>query len=116
MFDMGRIVRSYFDAVITCSVIRWLNPGELWWATDRDEPESVRDSVAFLLDQAVEYDEQVLLLPELLLASAQGKIPRLAHDIVRSRAEELSDEWPDGPSFDTARGAVEVGLSLLSGL
>ena len=51
MFDMGRIVRSYFDAVITCSVIRWLNPGELWWATDRDEPESVRDSVAFLLDQ-----------------------------------------------------------------
>lgn len=113
MFDMGRIVRSYFDAVITCSVIRWLQPGELWWATDRDEHESVRDSVAFLLDQATENDEQVLLLPELLLASVQGKVPSLAHDIVCDRAEEISDEWPDSPSFNTARGAVEVGLLLL---
>ncbi len=115
MFDMGRIVRSYFDAVITCSVIRWLQPGELWWATDRDEPESVRDSVAFLLDQATEPAEQVLLIPEILLASAQGKVPSLAHDIVRNRAEEISSKWPDCPSFNTARGAVEVGLSLLSG-
>ena len=115
MFDMGRIVRSYFDAVITCSVIRWLNPGELWWATDRDEPESVRDSVAFLFDQATEPAEQVLLIPEILLASAQGKVPELAHCIVREKAETIKDQWPDCPSFDTARGAVEVGLSLLSG-
>ena len=115
MFDMGRIVRSYFDAVITCSVIRWLQPGELWWATDRDEPESVLDSVAFLLDQATGTDEQVLLLPEILLASAQGKVPSLAHEIVRKKAEKIRDEWLDCPSFNTARGAVEVGLSLLSG-
>ena len=42
LFDMGRIVRSYFDAVITCSIIRWLQPGELWWGTESDDPQSVR--------------------------------------------------------------------------
>lgn len=113
MFDMGRIVRSYFDAVITCSIVRWLQPGELWWGTERDDTDSVRDSVAFLLDQAADPEEQVLLVPEMLLAAAQGKVPELAHDIVRERAQAISTEWPDDRSFDTARGAVEVGLWLL---
>ncbi|MDE0701412.1 MAG: hypothetical protein F4Y27_06420 [Acidimicrobiaceae bacterium] len=112
MFDMGRIVRSYFDAVITCSVIRWLHPGELWWA-ERDDPKSIRDSVAFLLDQTTESNEQVLLLPELLLASAQGKVPKLAHDVVRDKVQTISRQWPEDRSFDSARGAVEVGLRLL---
>ena len=85
LFDMGRIVRSYFDAVITCSIIRWLQPGELWWGTESDDPDSVRDSVAFLLDQAADHREQVLLVPELLLAAAHGKVPGLAHGIVRER-------------------------------
>ena len=113
LFDMGRIVRSYFDAVITCSILRWLQPGELWWGTESDDPDSVRDSVAFLLDQAADHREQVLLVPELLLASAQGKVPALAHGIVRERAQTISAAWPDGSTFDLARGAVEVGLWLL---
>ena len=113
LFDMGRIVRSYFDAVITCSIIRWLQPGELWWGTESDDPDSVRDSVAFLLDQAADHGEQVLLVPELLLAAAQGKVPRLAHRIVQERAQAIGAAWPNDPSFDLARGAVEVGLWLL---
>ena len=113
LFDMGRIVRSYFDAVITCSIVRWLQPGELWWGTESDDPDSVRDSVAFLLDQAADHGEQVLLVPELLLAAAQGKVPGLAHGIVRERAQAISAAWPKDPSFDLARGAVEVGLWLL---
>lgn len=112
MFDMARIVRSYFDAIITCSVIRWLQPGELWWA-ERDDPESIRESVAFLLDQAADPQEQMLIVPELLLASAQGKVPTLAHDIVHDRAREIITGWPDDPSFDIARGATEIGLRLL---
>ena len=77
MFDMGRIVRSYFDAVIICSMMRWMLPGELWWA-ERDEPDEICASVQFLLDQAADLREQVLLVPELLLACAQGKVPKLA--------------------------------------
>ena len=111
MFDMGRIVRSYFDAVIICSMIRWMLPGELWWA-ERDEKEEVRASVQFLLNQAADYGEQVLLVPELLLACAQGKIPQHAHKDVRDRAEQLLQEWPTDERFDLARGALEVGLKL----
>lgn len=124
MFDLGRLARSYFDAIITCSVIRWLRPGELWWGGDRDDPDSVRDSVSFLLDQ-LSYDregeesyldpvgEQVLLVPELLLACAQGKVPTTAHDLVCEKARIISRSWPDENSFDLARGAVDVGLVLL---
>jgi len=124
MFDLGRLVRSYFDAIITCSVIRWLRPGELWWGGDRDDPDSVRDSVSFLLDQlsygnGIEESgldavrEQVLLVPELLLACAQGKVPVTAHDLVCEKARVILRSWPDESSFHLARGAVEIGLALL---
>ena len=111
MFNMGRIVRSYFDAVIICSMIRWMLPGELWWA-ERDEKEEIRASVQFLLNQAADHSEQVLLIPELLLACAQGKIPQQAHKDVRERAEQLLQEWPTDEGFNMARGAVQVGLKL----
>ena len=114
MFDLGRIVRSYFDAVITCSILRWLRPGELWWGADGDSPDSIRASVAYLLDQATDdVSEQVLLVPELLLAAAQGKVPRFAHDVVRERVGAISAKWPGDERYNTARGAVEVGLALL---
>ncbi|MDE0268581.1 MAG: hypothetical protein OXI96_06050 [Acidimicrobiaceae bacterium] len=113
MFNMSRIVRSYFDAVIVCSMIRWLQPGELWWA-ERDDPVSIRESLAFLLDQAAEVKEQVLLVPELLLATVQGKIPALAHDIVLEKAKAVRSTWPQNDKFKMARGAVEIGLALLS--
>jgi hypothetical protein len=100
--------------VITCSAIRWLQPGELWWGAANDDADSVRDSVAYLLDQAIDgIEEQVLLVPELLLAAAQGKVPTGAHDVVLERAELLSAAWPHEPEFSEARGAVEVGMKLL---
>ena len=125
MFHLGRLVRSYFDAVIICSTLRWLRPGELWWGGDKDDPDSVRDSVSFLLDQLIyekeeeESDleamgEQVLLVPELLLACAQGKVPTSAHDLVCEKSRTISHSWPDDESFDLARGAVDVGLALLT--
>ena len=114
MFDLGRIVRSYFDAVITCALIRWLHPGELWWEVDDGGPPSARDSVAFLIDQARdEPAEQVLLLPELLLAASLGKIPTVARELLIGRVEEAMSNWPDQPDYDMARGAVDVGLKLL---
>lgn len=114
MFDLGRIVRSYFDAVITCALIRWLHPGELWWELDAGGPDSARDSVAFLIDQADGVpDEQVLLLPELLLAAAQGKVPAVARGLLCERARSVQEDWPNDPSFDLPRGAIEVGLKLL---
>lgn len=115
MFDMGRIVRSYFDAIIVCALLRWMHPGELWWEGDVSDPQSARDSVAFLIDQAQnEPSEQVLLLPELLLATALGKVPSTARDLVCKRAREAAATWPEEDGFVAARGAVEVGLQLVS--
>ena len=112
MFDMGRIVRSYFDAVITCAVIRWLQPGELCWA-EHDKKHDVRDSVTFLMSQAADHKEQVILIPELLLACAQGKVPKFAYETVRDKAMKIRDSWPSDNRYDMARGAIEVGLQLL---
>lgn len=115
MFDMGRIVRSYFDAIIVCSLLRWMHPGELWWEGDQSDTQSARDSVAFLIDQAQnEPSEQVLLLPELLLATALGKVPSTARDLVCKRASEAAATWPERDGFVAARGALEVGLQLVS--
>lgn len=115
MFDMGRIVRSYFDAIIVCSLLRWMHPGELWWEGDQSDTQSARDSVAFLIDQAQnEPSEQVLLLPELLLATALGKVPSTARQLVCERVKAACDEWPDSFGFETARGAVEIGLKLVT--
>ncbi|WP_428114952.1 hypothetical protein [Candidatus Poriferisodalis sp.] len=114
MFELGRAVRSYFDAIITCALIRWLYPGELWWESDSGGPASAFDSVAFLIDQARgEPSEQVLLLPELLLAAAQGKIPTVARGLLGERVTEARASWPDEPGYDMARGAIDVGLWLL---
>lgn len=113
LFDMSRIVRSYFDAIITCSIIRWLQPGELWWGTDRDDGDAVIDSVTFLLSQATSLKEQVLLVPELLLAAAQGKVPTLAHATIQRLAREISSSWPNELGFNIARGSVELGLWLI---
>ena len=49
-----------------------------------------------------------------LLFRAQGKVPSFAHDIVRERAGTISVKWPRDERYDTARGAVEVGLALLA--
>ena len=114
MFDLGRIVRSYFDAVIICSILRWLQPGELWWAMDRDEPEAVSASVQFLLDQTEDRPELVLLVPELLLAAAQGKVPKAGHNIILEKGKQLLKRWREDPDLDEVCGALEVGSNLLT--
>ena len=116
MFDLARIVRSYFDAIIVCALLRWLQPGELWWEGDANDPESARDSVAFLIDQARGEDsEQVLLLPELLLATALGKLPSATKDLVCERSSAALEEWRCSDRYETARGAIEIGLKLVEG-
>lgn len=81
--------------------------------TDRDDADSVIDTVTFLLNQATCPNEQVLLVPELLLAAAQGKVPTLAHASIQKLASEIRSSWPNELGFDTARGAVEFGLWLI---
>lgn len=68
-FDLRRILRSYFDGLIHACVLRWCQPHEAWWGPQPG------DSPGFLQElEGVNFDFD-LLLPELLLACAQDKLP-----------------------------------------
>lgn len=68
-FDLRRILRSYFDGLIHACVLRWCEPHETWWG-----PQS-GDCAGFLQAlESLDFDFN-LLLPELLLACAQDKLP-----------------------------------------
>lgn len=71
-FDLRRVLRSYYDGLIHACVLRWCEPQEAWWGPARN------DCSDFILElETVDLDFE-LLLPELLLASAQEKLPEEA--------------------------------------
>jgi len=71
-FDLRRILRSYFDGLIHSCVLRWCEPHETWWGPQSD------DCAGFLQElESLDFDFD-LLLPELLLACAQDKLPTAA--------------------------------------
>ncbi len=69
-FDLPNVLRSYFDGLLHASVLRWLTPDRAWWGSSENDCPA-------LLAELAERDERdwKLLLPEALLASAEGKIP-----------------------------------------
>lgn len=69
-FDLRRILRSYFDGLIHACVLRWCESHEAWWGPRQN------DCPDFLQElEGLDFDFN-LLLPELLLACAQEKLPR----------------------------------------
>ena len=112
-FDLARIVHSYYDAVIVCSILRWLNPGEINWESEPALANNATNAMKFLIEQVQDSpEEKIILLPELLLADVQGKIPPSAsevlREVVRSEIESSSAQTRD----DIGLGALEIGLVL----
>ncbi len=68
-FDLRRILRSYFDGLIHACVLRWCEPHEAWWGPAGD------DCARFLQELEIVNFDFNQLLPELLLAGAQEKLP-----------------------------------------
>lgn len=104
-FDLRRVLRSYFDGLIHACVLRWCEPQEAWWGPRRDD---CRDFLQEL--EGVDFDFD-LLLPELLLACAQGKLPRsaLAHLLLAAN-QRLSTA---NESLDQrTRGHLQLGVDL----
>ncbi len=103
--NLERLFRSYFDGLILACVLRWVRPSETWWGEDAD-------SCTFLLTQARERFEEKdwnVLLPELLLAAAQGKVPEEAHRFLRSAAQQAIEESQDTALVDW----LVLGLAVL---
>ena len=117
-FELPAVFRSYFDSLIVCSVLRWLSPEECWWGRDADRSDRV---VEELLEVYAEKPEQTMLLNELLLASALGKVPPPATRKIVDRAREVlgraQEAWEPGMAgvggSAVDPGPLELGLAIV---
>ena len=104
LFEMPALLRSYYDPLLIAAMLRWMEASEIWWG------DQALGAVTALLSRGTEEDEAVLL-PELLLAAAHGKIPEDAAEAVEGRAAQLIASPPG--SF-AAREVVALGAGLLA--
>lgn len=105
-FEMPAIVSSYYDALIIACMLRWLEPHEVWWGRRESEAEQ---TVHAILQRATDEDLYILL-PEMLLAVHQGKIPpRGARPLINHAQASVNapGEWPP-----EARHALTLALDL----
>lgn len=105
MFEMPAVIRSYYDPLILASIFRWIRPTEAWWGASSREAEL---AIEHLLGRTTE-DEARALLPELLLAAAQGKVPRMTYDLIRAKAQVVADLVED----PVRAAPMRLGLALL---
>lgn len=104
-FDLRRVLRSYFDGLIHACILRWCEPQEAWWGPDSSD---CCDLLQQLESLNFDFD---LLLPELLLAGAQEKLPEegVAH-VVNSARDRIAR---NGDSLDArTRSHLQLGIGL----
>jgi hypothetical protein len=107
-FDLPNALRSYFDGLIHASILRWLTPERAWWGASRN------DSVALIGDLQSRFEEDwKLLLPELLLAAAQGKVPDEGFDLLMDEGEGVlrNGDWPADVLDFVELGVILAGRS-----
>ncbi len=104
--DLVAVTRSYYDALIIASVLRCLRPAECWWGSSKAE---VVRAVSEAVTQFNGSNDLAVLLSELLLAAAMGKVPTWALAPVVEGARLLADDARLSPS---QRGALQLGLSM----
>lgn len=106
-FDLTRIPAVYFEAPIVSAVLRWLRPFEAFWEYEQRPAE---DTLRELWHQTTFEDpgSRGLLLCELLLAAAAGKLPRKTYPVIREMARDL--QASDDPY---CAEALEVGQQLV---
>lgn len=101
-FNIVRVFQSYYDPLILASVLRLLRPQELWWLPDASAAVA---QLHIMLDRSA--SGRRILLPELLLAAALGRLPASTHDVLVGYARTAVESAQD----DTA--PIELGLALL---
>ncbi len=106
VFEIAALSRSYYDPIILSCFFRWMRPHETFWGWTAAEATT---TMMHILDRA-EGKHRKLLVPEMLLAAAQGKLTAEAVIVVTEVASTLlrddgfADVWP----------ALRVGLQLVS--
>jgi len=111
MVDIPRVARSYFDAVIVAAIIRWTKPGEAWWGEHPTEQGEVMTSLLRFGGSTT--SEMAVLVPELLVATALGKVPKAAQDELLNEVASLQRVDEDGEEL---RVFTEEQLQMISEL
>jgi hypothetical protein len=109
VFEMPAVVRSYYDPIILACILRWLEPRELWWGANDHEATL---AVTILIERADELAVRKLL-PELLLAGAQGKMPAVARPLLIEKAKIVSaviDRADERAPLDLGTAMLEAGM------
>jgi hypothetical protein len=106
-FDMTRIPVVYFEVPIICAVLRWLRPYEAFWEY---QGRSAEDGLKEIWHQSAFEEEgnRAMLLAELLLAAASGKLPRHTYGVL---AGFLVDLETSGEAYDPS--PIEIGRQLV---
>lgn len=92
MVDLPKVARSYFDALLMSSVVRWTKPGEAWWGEGpSEEAETMR---SFLRFGGSTPDEMVVLYPELIIAAALGKVPSAGVEELKAAIQSVRINYP----------------------
>jgi len=106
VFEMPAIVRSYYDPMILAAILRWLEPHEAWWGKELADEGNIVD---WMLGRATA-EQAAILLPELLLATAQGKLNRPGAQSAQAKASALleSDELTA-----EQKAPIELGRALV---
>lgn len=109
-FEMRAIVRSYYDPLIIAAIFRWLRPWEADWGDEYGS--SASSVIGELLARVKETQPEQLhvLLPELLIAAALGKIDSTARDDIVAEATRLLETLDP-----EQRAPVEVALAVVDG-
>jgi hypothetical protein len=106
VFEVAAMARSYYDPIILSCFLRWLRPHETFWGWSATQ---AKTTALHIIDRA-EGKHQKLLVPEMLLATAQGKLTAEAAEVIADVAQDLVDK--DG--FEDVRPALQTGLALIS--
>jgi hypothetical protein len=112
VFDMPAIARSYYDPMILAAVLRWIEPHEAWWGW---RPADEKETIQAMLERATK-EQKLILVPELLLAAAQGKLRERGIRVLRAHARLLLDENQVVAASNALtaeqRAPIELGVAL----
>ncbi|HEX5929143.1 MAG TPA: hypothetical protein VFY48_07100 [Solirubrobacterales bacterium] len=103
VFELSAVFRSYYDPLLVASLLRWLRPHESWWGWQWSDCER---TVSHLVTR-MPLDQRRIVVPELLLAAAQGKVGPSAIPHLRACATDLL------PAVSgQQRAAIKLGLHI----
>jgi hypothetical protein len=103
-FSINEAVRRRYDGVTLAAMLRWLGASEAWWGdTAADAKETAYLVRSFMGDTPDEFE---VFLPEVLLATAMGKVHPAAAISFAEWAQELRDDPRLGAS-------IGLGLELI---